>query len=699
MTKLHSPAFFACVYRHLYIAVAVLALVAGGRGPAFAQGENLKVDVEAGFSGDYRAGRWVPIFVTITNQPPSEKSINDIEDFKGQVTLSSQPAGDREPVQFVREVDVPKASSKRFILYGKFPEALPPGRTPEIRLNTESGKYLAQFPLNVKSVPPDHIVIARVTSGTQQISLPSLRDQYADTARYGGISPDLLADHWAAYDSADVILFSSWPAKSLRPEVVDALRQWVQMGGTLVFATGKETLTYADDESRKLIPVAINGTRRLEEQSGKFHVISDSGKETTEAGRAYIVCDATAKPGADVLLAVDGVPLIVREKIGMGQVVFFANDLQSDSRALEHFLMPAWQAITPLPNLVGANMQFSETLDKFQTLTGRAARPPNQFIMILICIIYTVIVGPLNFAILGKKKKLEYAWLTVPVIVMFFFFFIYGVGKLTKGSNDIIREVKIDRYTSGSKSGDSSTVVGAFVSNPAKHFFRPKKDHYALGDSYAWNPKSGYLSTHNYASIVSSAGGAIRPSPLMTYEPRSGHLYISALEMGTYDARNFVIRGPVEETGSGVEANITWGNGSFSGTIKNGTDEDFEESWMTVGNSLMNIGPLKKGESHTIDDKFTLVEYANQNSGSAFSRRSFANAVDEFDTFHRESPSTDDEVNHSNFGLMMSSAFDPEVTGEMFPPEGGNISFIGYHGLATANEEISSLKPTIQSAV
>ncbi|MCC6545956.1 hypothetical protein IT570_02215 [Candidatus Sumerlaeota bacterium] len=689
------------LYRHLYTCACLLILLGFAPASLMAQAENLKVDVEAGFSGDYRAGKWVPIFVTIANQPPPEKSINDIEDFKGRITLSSQPTGDSDPVQFVREVDVPKASSKRFVLYGKFPQDIPPGRVPEIRLSTESGKYLAQYPLNVLSVPMDKTIVARVTSGSQQIALPSFRDQYADTARYGGINPDLLTDHWAAYDSANIVLFSSWPAKSLRPEVVEALRQWVAMGGTLVFATGRETQSYSDEESRKLLPVTINGTRRMEEQSNKFHITADSSGAVEGAAKAYILCDATPTANAEVLLQVENIPLIVREKIGRGQVVFFANDLQSDSRVLERLLMPAWQSISPLPNLASAEGHLPETLQKFQTLTGRAARPPNQFIIILICVIYTVIVGPLNFAILAKKKKLELAWITLPVIVLFFFFFIYGVGKLTKGNNDIIREVTINRFTQHSPIGSSFTVVGTFVSNPANHYFRPVNNHFSLEDAFGWSPGHSFLGPQNMMPFVvaSSAASRMNAAPTTTFDPRSGQLYVSSLKMGTYDAQNFILRGPVDRKGEGIKAKVAWKGAGLVGTITNATGDDFDQSWLAVGNSLMPLGGLKNGEAHSLDDKFILNGYSRSTSSQSGVRRSYMNGPDEFDALRKEYPSTDEEANKSNLGLIMASMYRPQNTGIVFPPEGGTISFIGVRNADSAKEEVTSIQPTIQSSV
>ena len=693
--SLHAPQFF--LYRHLCGILAALAMLLLP-GMALPQAENLKVDVEAGFAGDYRAGKWVPVFVTISNQPPSGKSINDVDDFKGQIALSTQPSGSREPVQFVRAVEVPKASSKRFVLYAKFPQDLGVGRAPSLRLNTANGKYLAQYQLNVQSVQSERMLVARVTSGSQQISLPPIRDQYVDTLRYGGLNVDLLTDHWAAYDSADIVLFSAWPAKSLRPEVVEALRQWVAMGGTLVFATGRETQTYADEISRTLLPVTLNGTKRLEEQNGKFNIVPDSSGDLASGGKFYVVADSTPKPEAEVLLRTDGVPMIVRQRIGNGQVVMFANDMQSDSRAMEHFLMPTWQSIAPVPSLASAEASFAKTLDNFQTLTGRAARPPNQFLIILVCVIYTLVVGPINFAILGRKKKLELAWITVPVIVLVFFFFIYGVGRLTKGQNDIIREVKIDRYSNGSRIGESTTIVGTFVSNPAKHYFRPAREHYALGDSYSWSTRKEWFLPSFIMGGVSSVGAA-SPSPVVTFDAQGGRLYVTSLQMGTYDAQNFVIRGPAEESGTGINADLVWEDGSLRGTLTNGSEEDFADSWISVGNSLMPIGAIRKGEVKTISDRYVLGEYSRENKSPVGSRRSFSDAPGHFASLRKDAPSTNAEVNESNLGLLMQASYRPEYTGMLFPPASGDILFIGVHSSEKVTEEITSLRPTIQSAV
>ncbi len=57
-----------------------------------------------------------------------------------------------------------------------------------------------------------------------------------------------------------------------------------------------------------------------------------------------------------------------------------------------------------------------------------------------IFIIYILIVGPINYIILKRKKKLEYAWLTIPIIAIIFTILIYFIAYLHAEGNLAIYE-------------------------------------------------------------------------------------------------------------------------------------------------------------------------------------------------------------------------------------------------------------------
>lgn len=663
---------------------------------ARAQGENLKIDTSVGYDGYYRPGSWVPVFVTISNQPGANQSLADVSDFTGQLMLTSAPVETgATPYRFLRIIDIPKASSKRYILYTKLPEAL--SGTPRLVLNSENGKFLREFQLNAQDVAKDSLLLVSVSDTLAQPNFPRMRDRL-DFLLYAKITPDALPDHWAAYDSASMLVFPKWPSKGIREEAAAALREWVQMGGTLVFLSGLETMSYTDPLGANLLPVTLNGSGRLAEvRQGVFRVL-EQGLEPTAGERSFVIGRATPKPGAETLLAVDGAPLIVRQKYGLGSIVFFANDLQASSLNLEQFLMPAWQAVVPIPNLGDAQYEFPDALRRFQTLTGRAARPPNQFIIILICIVYTLVVGPINFAILARRKKLEWAWFTLPAIVLVFFFLIYGFGRLTKGSSNILREMKVENFRQGSTEGSAVTVTGAFVSNPGRHFFRPVAPNQTISDSANWMKEDGFrISDWNYQALSSVSGVPItRALPVVSFENRYGHIYLSALDMGTYDSRTFISRGPENAKGS-LDARIVWDGGRLRGTLTNNMGVDFEKTWIAVGNDARELGPLKNGETAALTEQSVLRGYVSMQPDLSFGNQLPYNSIDIFQPPQNSNLEDDAEVNLYNFSLVLTALSNPRLSGPVLPPQRGAIRFIGYRTEPTCAESSTSIEGDVQS--
>jgi hypothetical protein len=234
-----------------------------------------------------------------------------------------------------------------------------------------------------------------------------------------------------------VLVFPSWPEGRLTARSREALMDWVSMGGTLVFLGGANSAGYAAAEGDNLLPADVNSSSRyaLNTQSGTLR-LAPPGEDIGDTP-SLLLSNMTLRPGAQVLVDAgdtdNPIPALVQQRLGKGRIIFAGADFQSDSLLSRALFAPMWQSVLPLPEPMDWRASLPDALKRTKTVTGRAARPPNLFLVVALCVIYTVIVGPVNFLFLGMTKRIQWAWFTVPAIVLFFTALIYTLGVWTKG--------------------------------------------------------------------------------------------------------------------------------------------------------------------------------------------------------------------------------------------------------------------------
>lgn len=671
--------------RSLLLQVLLLLFVALPMG-AHAQGENLEIEARLGFDGYFRPGAWTPVFVSISNQPAAGQSINDVEDFVGQLMLISAPSDAKgRAMRYVRNIDVPRASNKRYVLFVRLREGLTPSEMPRLTLNAENGKFLRDMPLDMQEVPKNAKLLVNVTDDFSVPSFPRLRNNM-DAIVTARLSPSWLPDHWATIDGVDILVFPKWPDLGLREEQAAALREWVALGGTLTFLGGQSTQAYNDPLAKELLPAVLGENARLVESNGQF-TVTRGALSSDDNERSYLLTTAVPKRDAKVLLAVDDQPIAVQSSLGEGQLLYFGNDLQAASTALEGLLGKAWFAAVPLPNYADWRYEFPDALRQLKILSGRAARPPNAFLIIAICIIYTLVVGPVNFALLGRRKKLEWAWLTVPTIVLFFFFLIYGLGRVTKGGDSILREIDVEQFAEGTSLGSRLTVSGTFVSSPGRYAFQPMGERQAFADAFEWNLPEEFRSDSIQTFLQAASLTPLQVgsnSPVISQDSNRNTIHVGAWNMGIYESALFKKRGTVQLDGA-IDADVFWGPNGIEGTITNGTARTFTEAWVAVGSSLVRLGPVAAGET---------VEVPVASGGS-----NYVSAETVFGGRRVFDAQEDEELDENNFAEIMMAMFQPAISGQHLPPMDGTVHFIGRHNVKPGSDVMTNMEAEIASRV
>jgi len=644
-----------------------------------AQAEGLKIEVEAALGGFYRPERWTPVFVNLSNQPGTGQSLNDVSDFAGQLVVVSEPLEGDGDVRFVREVDVPRASSKRYAMYAHIAEpGSPNAPPPQLILTEPNGRMIRSVPLPITPLRKTDVLVVNVGDSTAPPAFPRLRDQF-DRTIFSQLAVESMPDLWTGYDAADMVVLQKWPDRGVPPQARQALMDWVNMGGTLVLLTGGNEASYADETARALLPVEIDKTGLLVEGTdGRFSVEPPGGSAQGRRG-AYVLALGRPKSGTESILSVDGFPIFASRKMGNGRVIYSGLDLGSQSVGLEKFIGPAWFSLTPVRSLGKPDYELPRTLyNDLRILVGGAGQTPNPLVMILICVAYAITVGPINFLVLYRMKRLEWAWFTLPAIVLAFFVLIYGVGRVMKGNTQMVRELVVERYTAGSPDGASLTATSTFVSAAGRHSIVPSADRSALEFPYRWHENDPWREEPSFSAVAAAlsqdAGSGTAPVVGPGESAQREVLGVRTMEMGTYDAKLFLTRGPALLGGGTVDADLQWVNPSIVGRITNKTDRAFSETYLLMGDSFMEVGAMAPGGS------FELLQSDAVRGYPVAMRRTGQTRwlpEDALYTTLRGNESDDSTVDKYNAAVLLDALMRPDKSGTMFRPEGGKLFLLG----------------------
>src|SRR5207247_9754374 len=94
--------------------------------------------------------------------------------------------------------------------------------------------------------------------------------------------------------------------------------------------------------------------------------------------------------------------------------------------------------------------------------------PPTGGLIVLLAA-YILVVGPLNYLILRRLDRREWAWVSVPAFVLGFAAAAYGYGSLLRGTDVIVNEIAIVRRAPDATEGRAQDYFGIFSPTRASY--------------------------------------------------------------------------------------------------------------------------------------------------------------------------------------------------------------------------------------
>jgi hypothetical protein len=393
------------------------------------------VGVRVGVGDCYKAGLWTQVEITLRGGS---------ESLTGELSVIV-PDGDGVPGRVTKPCQVLPGRENVVRLISRFGRVNSDLKA-EFRVN---GRVVASQAFETASPADAEHFLPAIESQKLIVSVGPVSLGVAEAGELGGLDAEHqpvvarvkdiedLPTQWCGYEGVDVVVLST-----THPEIyaklmannarVQALDQWVRMGGRLVlcvgsqgnavFAEGSPFRQFAPGRFDKMVP--LRQTASLETYCGSRTSASatDRGKTRMSAPRLVDV--------QGVVEASDGnTPLVIRAARGFGQVIFVAVDLDQMplSKWSDRPTFVAKLLDMPTSRVEKSSEDQSMMHYGYRDLSGQMRSALDRFsgvhlipfwIVAGLIIVYILLIGPGDYFFLRKVvRRMEWTWVTFPVIV------------------------------------------------------------------------------------------------------------------------------------------------------------------------------------------------------------------------------------------------------------------------------------------
>ena len=384
-----------------------------------------------------------------------------------------------------------------------------------------------------------------------------------------------MPEHWAGYEGAAGVVVGPMPRAALRPRQVQTLRDMVEGGGLLLFFPGSRPETLVGSPLEPLLPVRIVGMRKQQ------HLTFTGGGATQEAVTPLPVdvIESEAVPGAEVIYRDGEVPLIVRKRLGLGEIYFFAFSgpvLESYPETAEVMAEALLHRSYLKPfNVTALRLSAHEALGE---IAGAKVAPP-QFVIATLGL-YVVIVA-LALGITRRMNRMELAWIVIIPASVGFAYVSHRAGSALREEMGLsANELSVSQCAAGATRARRYSLVGIHATDALQGVLKVS------------DPGTGLASGHGLAPARTQTGVQVFDCEpefrLQDFGADAG----SAMQY--YRADSYV------DLDGRLEARMQLGPGGVSAVIKNATSQDMTGVMVVASGYPFDVGDLPAGKERRL---------------------------------------------------------------------------------------------------
>ncbi len=434
----------------LLLAATLLLSGAPSRTSAQTPG-GVSLSLEVGYDGYFRVNQWTPLRITASN---------DGADIVGTLRVTASDAINQPTDAYAITLELPRQSRKQLFVY------VPLGaQAQQVRLELVTAeRIVAMLTRDVRPTRPNDVLFAVITESPRGgVDLRNFRSGMGDAfqANWRVENVPRLAE---ALRGLDALILTDADTGLLSFEQRRAIEDWVLAGGHLI-VTGGPNWQKTQAAVTRLLPMQPSGTLTLTSlpSVAAFAGLSDPLKAPD--GSPIIVAEGVLLPDAQVLIAESGTPILVRRTLGGGKVDYLSVD-----PSLEPF--PSWVNrgqfwFTLLttgslrPSWANGIVNVDQAIVAADFIKG--LRLPDVLQLGLFLLAYVAVIGPLNYLILRQLKRPEWAWLTIPIIVLITSVLYYVTGFNLRGTQATLNRMAVVQVWPDSSRAQVDGVVGVLA--------------------------------------------------------------------------------------------------------------------------------------------------------------------------------------------------------------------------------------------
>ena len=551
----------------------------------------------AGFDGVAKVGVWTPISVRLTNR--------SAESIEGAIVLTDPQGGRANIPTSSPVINLPANSEKLYHTYIRLT-----GYNTEFNVSlVDRGSALATKRINLNSASVEDRMVVCVGDRSSRLAFlqgesvtskagsgrPRPGGQAAQLYA-GSIAPANLPDRPAAYEGIDMLVVSDLDTSAAPPASLKALSMWVASGGVMVVSTGADYKRFTGDFFVDLLPVTISGAANISSATS----LGAMGKAQFPAGAAAVAM-SVVKPGVGRVLAENnGVPLVVERNYGVGKVVFLAFDYKSSPFRDWNGQTQFWKEIVQAPCGAPLVPTITSTPDDYRMYGGYpppgygssdyammrivaqnpSVKMPSMSAIGLFLLAYLVVLVPLNYFVLKRRRRLELAWLSTPVIVIAFTVGAYAIGYTMKGGDLKMREATLIEGSANARY--ARVVTDASLFSPARRSYDVR-----MNDPIAISQVVVMEERGTYGEAYMDAKSSTIPIDMAMWSSKSLEA-VSGMDLGGV-----------------VESSLQMSGGRIRGTVTNRTTITLKNCQVGYGGNRVNLPDLAPGVSEPVDLKFS----------------------------------------------------------------------------------------------
>lgn len=550
--------------------------------------QDITLDVTPGYGADhyFRSGEWTPLRVTVSG---AERTIRGFL----QIRAASHPAltttEQRHTIYRTPVAIDPRAGDVTLFLYAVLPSFT---REVTVELVETDGRIVQEGRSRVTEIALRDVLYTVVTE-----SLTDTIDLTAQSIGRGAslqasLSIDDIPPNANALRAIDVMVFFDVDTGNLSIEQRQALADWVQTGGHLVVHGGpnwQRTTAGLGD----LLPVTPENTVSVEDARplGDYLSRPDPALEASA-----LLTRSEPQTEAEVLLAIENIPTIVRRAYGGGQVDFIALDPLTEPFAAYESLPRLWfELITnvgPRPSWQDGFVNWSSADRAVRVAAGVTF--PSVLQLLAFLGVYVLLVGPLNYMVLRLVGRRELAWITIPLLIAGFTAVAYFAGFNLRGTRPAINQLNVVQVWQDSDRARVDSLVGVF--SPRRTTYNVE----AAGD-FSLRPlprpaSNDFLLGDRQVAVTQGQTERVTDIP------------VDAGIIMPFSASGYTAR-PVD-----YEGNLTWTphptaqRASISGSYQ--SDIALDDVVLLVKDGAVPLGRIEAGQTRHFDFDVTLQEPA-----------------------------------------------------------------------------------------